>query len=71
MHKHTLLLTESSQRLSELVLIDEAGVVPVVGPEDVLPVCDVLPHAGELVEVHPAFIFPVEHGWRRGEGGRE
>lgn len=69
--KHTLLLTKSSQRLFELILIDEAGVVPIVGPEDVLPVCDVLPHAGKLIEVHAAFIFSVEHGWgREGEGGR-
>lgn len=60
--KHTLLRTESSQRLFELVLVDEAGVVPVVVPEDVLPVCDVLPHAAELAEVHPAFVFPVKHG---------
>lgn len=59
---HTLLLTKSSQSLPELVLVDEARVVPVVGAEDVLPVRDVLPHAGELVEVHPAFVLPVEHG---------
>lgn len=61
---HTLLLTKSSQSLPELVLVDEARVVPVVGTEDVLPVGDVLPHAGELVEVHPAFVLTVEHGCR-------
>lgn len=57
-----MLLTKPSQSLPELVLVDEARVVPVVGPEDVLPVRDVLPHAGKLVEVHPAFVLPVEHG---------
>ena len=59
---HTLQLTESGQCLFELIFVDEAGVVPVVGPEDVLPVCDVLPHASKLVEVHATFVFPVEHG---------
>lgn len=57
-----MLLTKSSQSLPELILVDEARVVPVVGAEDVLPVRDVLPNAGELVEVHPAFVLPVEHG---------
>lgn len=59
-----MLLTKSSQSLPELVLVNEAGVVPVVGPEDVLPVRDVLPHTGKLVEVHPTFVLPVEHGWK-------
>lgn len=57
-----MLLTESSQCLFKLILVNEAGVVPVVGPEDVLPVRDVLPHSGKLIEVDPTFVFPVEHG---------
>lgn len=65
-----MLLTESSQRLPELVLINEAWIVSVVGPEDVLPVGDVLPYAGKFVEVHPTFIFPVEHGWKKKRGRR-
>lgn len=67
-NRPSLLLTESSQSLSELVLINKARVVPVVGPEDVLPVCDVFPHPGKLVKVHSTFIFSVEHGWKRGKG---
>lgn len=56
------MLTESSQCLLKLVLVDEARVVSVVGAEDVLPVRDVLPHSGKLVEVHPSFVLPVKHG---------
>lgn len=66
-----MLLTKSSQRLPELVLVDEARVVTVVGSEDVLPVGDVLPHTGKLVEVHPAFVFPVKHGCKERDGGGE
>lgn len=63
---HSFLLTKSSQRLSELVLIDKSRIVSVIGPEDVLPVCDIFPHPSELVEVHSPFIFSVKHGWKRG-----
>lgn len=56
------MLTEPSQSLSQLVLINKARVVPVVGPEDVLPVRDVFPHPSKLVEVHPTFVFSVKHG---------
>lgn len=58
---HAWLLTKSSQSLSELVLINKARVIPVVGPEDILPVCDIFPHPSKLVEVHAAFIFSVKH----------
>lgn len=63
---HTWLLTKSSQRLSELILINKSRIVSVVGPEDVLPVCDVFPHPSKLVEVHSTFIFSIKHGWKRG-----
>lgn len=63
---HTLLLTKSSQCLSELVLINKSRIVSVVGPEDVLPVCDIFPHPSKLVEVHSPFILSVKHGWKRG-----
>lgn len=59
------MLTESSQCLLKLVLVDEARVVSVVGAEDVLPVRDVLPHTRKLIEVHPSFVLPVKHGCER------
>ena len=54
-------VSESSERLLQLVPVDRPGIVLVEGAESFLPIANVLPQSAELVEVDCPGQIPVEH----------